>query len=76
MWASRKLRPIRKAVLEDLLDLARRGVGADVKILGRAAKEQVAHAPADEIGGEALAHQPVHDLERIGMDVLTGNGVF
>ena len=68
--------PDEEAVLEDLLDLAGRGVGADVKVLGRAAEEQVAHAAAHEVGGEALAHEPVHDLEGVGMDVLPGNGVF
>ena len=65
-----------KAVLENLLDLAWRCVGADVEILGRAAKQQVADSAAHQIGGKTLAHQTVYDLERIGMDVLAGNRMF
>ena len=64
-----------EAVLEDLLDLAGRGVCADVEILGRALEDEVAHAAAHEIGGEALAPQSVQNLQGVRVDVLAGDGM-
>ena len=39
-------------------------VGGDVEVFGAAAEQQVAHAPADEVGLEAVPRQPAHDLLR------------
>ena len=52
------------------------GVGAYVKVLGLAAKQQVAHAAADEVGYMALIGQTIEDLQRVGVDVAPGDFVL
>ena len=58
-----------KGVAEELLDLIRMGVGADVEIGRLAAEHQVADGSSDEIGGESMDVQPVEHLEAVGIDV-------
>ena len=52
------------------------GVGADVEVLGPAAEQQVAHAAPHQVGEEPVVLQPVHDLQRVGVDVLAGHVVL
>ena len=47
---------------KELLDLLGRGVGGDVKVLGRQAQQQVAHRAADDVGGVARLLQRAHDV--------------
>jgi hypothetical protein len=61
------------AVAEQLLDLVRVRGGADVEILGTAPEEQVANAAADEIGAMSVLVKAVKDLERVRVDVATGD---
>jgi hypothetical protein len=68
--------PDQPAVAEQLLDLLRQRVGGDVEILGRDAKQQVAHATADEIGLEARVLEPVQHAQRVRRDMLTGDRVL
>jgi hypothetical protein len=41
----------------------------DVEVLGRASKEQIANAAADEICGVVVLMQPVQYLQSIGVDL-------
>ncbi len=65
-----------KTVAKQLLDLLGCGVGADVKILGLAAEQQIAHPAADQVGLETMPVQPVEHLERIFANAAAGNPVF
>ena len=64
------------AVPEQLLDLIRVRVGADVEVLRPPLQQQVADAAADEVGGVVELLQPVENFERIRVDVPARNRVF
>lgn len=58
------------AVVEELSDLSRPGVRADVEVLRAPAEEEVPHAAAHQVGLEPVTVQTHHDLERVRVDVL------
>ena len=57
-------------VAEGRLDLVRVRGGGDVEVLGVHSEEQVANAPADEIGGEVGLLEPSHHLHGVGIEPL------
>ena len=57
------------AVPEQLLDLVGMGRRADVKILGAAAEQQVAHASADEVSDVIELPEAIENFEGIGVDI-------
>ena len=65
-----------EAVAEELLDLLRVGVGADVEVLGLALEQEVAYTASHQVGHEAVVLQAVEDLEGILVDVLAGDVVL
>ncbi len=64
------------AVAEQLLDLLGSGVRGHVEVLGVPAHQQVAYRAAHQVAGEATIAQAVQHAQRIGADVLAGNGVL
>ena len=68
--------PDDEAVAEELLHLLGRGVGADIEVLRLAAKEQIAHAAADQERLEAGTAEPIENPQRIGIDLLSGQRVL
>jgi hypothetical protein len=57
------------AVSEQLLDLIRMRVGADVEVLRLTSEEKIAHAATDEVGGIVELLQAVKNLEGVRIDV-------
>ncbi len=64
------------AVAEEPLDLAGYRVRRDVEVLGGPPQEQVADAPPDEVGGEAVFMEPVERAQGVRTDQLPGYAVF
>ena len=61
------------AVAEELLDLARMRVRADVEVLWPASQNQVADAAADEIRDVAALLQAIEDPQRVRVDIPARN---
>ena len=64
------------AVAKEPLDLAGRGVGRDVEVLGGSLQEQVADTPPDQIGDEAVVTEPVERAQGVRAHLLAGYAVF
>ena len=58
------------AVAEQAAHLIGRGAGGDVEVLGLAADEQVAHAPAHQVGLVAALLEAQHHAHRVGVQAL------
>ena len=58
------------------MNVLRGGVRGDIKVLGVAAQQQVAHGAADQIGLVSLAAQTGHYLEGTVADVFAGYAVL
>jgi hypothetical protein len=63
------------AVAEEPLELARRGVGDDVEVLGLAAEQQVAHATSHKIGDKTFGFKAIEHPDGIGAKLTAGDGV-
>ena len=61
---------------EELLDLLRRGIGGDVEVFGRPAKQQIAHTAADQIGLVAGLVQAIEHLQGVVTDLATRDGML
>ena len=55
-------------VAEQLAHVLGARAGRDVEVLGAPVEQQVAHAAADQVGLEAVAREPAHDLLGVGVD--------
>ncbi len=64
------------AVAEQRLDLFRGGIGGHVEVLGIASDQQVAHGAPYKVASEPGITQPVQHAQRVGADVLAGDGVL
>ena len=64
------------AVPEQFLHLIRVRRRADVEVFRTAAKQQIADAAAHQIGDVIELPEPVQDLERVGIDVTSRDGVL
>ena len=64
------------AVPEQLLDLIRVRGGADVEVLRPPSEKKIADAAADQICSVVVLPQPVQDLQRVRIDVATGDRVL
>lgn len=70
-----KAPPDDPAVPEELLDLVRMRVGADVEIFGATLQQEVTDTTANQIGGVVELLETVQDFQRIRVDVTPGNRV-
>ena len=64
------------AVPKQAPDLGRMGVRGNVEVLRRAHHQQVAHAPAAEVGPIATAMKAVEDLQNVFRDATARDGVI
>ena len=62
------------AVAEERADVVGARAGRDVEVLRAAVQEEIANAAADEVGLEAGALEPPHDLRRVGVDAVFVEG--
>ena len=62
-------------VAEEPADLVRVRVRGDVEVLRGASEEEVSHAAADEVGGEAGLVEPVQDGDGVWIDGFDGDGL-
>jgi hypothetical protein len=60
------------AITETALDLLRLRGGGNVKIFGTPSQEQVAYTSSNEISGMPELLQPIHDLQRIWVNIAPG----
>jgi len=63
------------AVAEGAADLAGRGRGGDVEVLGLAAHQEVADAAPHQVGGVIEAGEAADDFHRVGVEVVLGDGL-
>ena len=75
-WQRRNRRPITKQLRNSFLTCWGCALVPMSKSFGLRAEQQVAHAAAHQVGQEPVVLQPVHDLERVGVDVLAGHVVL
>ena len=68
--------PDHARVAKEAPDFLRSGVGADVEVLGRASRHEVADGSSDEIRLVAGAVQPVQDAQCVRVDIAARNGMF
>jgi len=64
------------AVPKELLDLVRMRGRADVEILRPPRQQQVANAPAHQVGDVIVFVKPVKNLQRVGIDVASRDFVL
>ena len=64
------------AVEEELADLLWGCVGGDIKVLGFATEQEVAHASANQVAPIPIGLQSVEHLEGIFIDVLSADTVL
>jgi hypothetical protein len=57
------------AVAKESFDLARSGIGRDIKILWLFAEQDISHSSAHDVGLESCALQSVNDLARVVIDI-------
>ena len=58
------------AVPEDTPHLARQRAGRDVEVLGRPARQEISDAAADQVRLVPVLQQPVHHLQRVGVELV------
>jgi hypothetical protein len=68
--------PDQAAAGENFLHLLRRGAGSDVEVLGRFAEQQVAHAPAHDVGLETGILQVADYFACVRAELLEPDSVF
>jgi hypothetical protein len=64
------------AVAKQLLDLFRRGICCNVKILRRSRKQQIADASSDQIGNVSMVAESVEGEQGVTTELLARNVVF
>jgi hypothetical protein len=63
------------AVLEETLDLIRMRRRADVEVLGSPTEQQISHTAAHQIRDVAVLVEPIENLERVRIDLGSGERV-